>query len=98
MGLFHYNTWDFPEYLRSFLSWVYTVFPVLKKTQHVQFFGLFHHIYYHTHILKKLIYKKLVLVQLNDSEMFSTQAMEVKKLKIISFIFLLQFQKYSKQS
>ena len=77
------------EYFRSFLS---SVYPVLKKTQNVQFFGLFHHIYHCTHFLKKLIYKKLVLGQLNGQEMFSTQAMEVKKLKIISFLFLLQFK------
>ena len=70
------------EYFRSFLSWVY---PILKKTQHVQFFGLFHHIYLCAHFSKKLIYKKLVLGQLNGQEMFSTQAMEVKKLKILSF-------------
>ena len=76
------------EYFRSFLSWVY---PILKNTQHVQFFGLFHHIYHCAHFLKKHIYKKLVLGQLNGQEMLSTQAMEVKKLKIISFIFLLQF-------
>ena len=76
------------EYFRSFLLWVYLV---LKKTRHVQFFGLFHHIYHCAHFLKKLIYKKLVLGQLNGQEMFSTPAMDVKKLKIISFIFLLQF-------
>ena len=72
------------EYFRSFLSWVY---PILNKTQHVQFFGLFHHIYHRAHFLKKLIYKKLVLGQLNGREMFSTQAMDVKKLKISCYNF-----------
>ena len=85
MGLFHSNTWDFPEYLRSFLSWVYYV-PHFKDNSACSILRPVHHIYHYTHFLKKL-----VLGQLNGQEMFIAQAMEVKKLEIISFIFLLQF-------
>ena len=37
----------------------------------------------------------VALGQPNSYEIFSTQAMEVKKLTIFSFIFLLQFGRYS---
>ena len=51
------------------------------------------HALIHTFLFhKKLIHKKLVPGQPNGQETFSTQVMEVKKLKKKFFAFLLQFE------